>query len=102
MNPTKHPTKHRGELWYFGKVSSSCFTCGTCRVTLVTNPVLSHEKSSKEMVKSISLSHIYSTLSFKQKLIKMIQDNKPKSYGLTLCKTLKLNVTDSHYTRHNI
>jgi len=24
-------------------VSSSCFTCGTCRVTLVTNQVISHE-----------------------------------------------------------
>jgi hypothetical protein len=26
-----------------GRVSSSCFTSGTRRVTLVTNPVISHE-----------------------------------------------------------
>jgi hypothetical protein len=26
-----------------GRVSSSCFTSGTCCCTLVTNPVISHE-----------------------------------------------------------
>jgi hypothetical protein len=30
----------------------------------------------------------------------MIQDIKTKRYGLTLFKTLKLNVTDSHDGRH--
>jgi len=39
---TRTPVKIGGELRCSGRVSSSCSTCGT-RVTLVTNPVLSHE-----------------------------------------------------------
>ena len=38
-----NPTKTWGELMCYRRVSSSCSTSGTCRVTLVTNPVISHE-----------------------------------------------------------
>jgi hypothetical protein len=40
---TRTPLKTGGELRCFGKVSSSCSTSGTCRINLVTNPVISHE-----------------------------------------------------------
>ena len=35
--------KPRGKLVCSGRENSSCSTCGTCRVTLVTNPMISHE-----------------------------------------------------------
>ena len=38
-----NPTKTGVELMCSGRISSSCFTNGTRRVTLVTNPVISHE-----------------------------------------------------------
>ena len=40
---TRTPLKTGGELGCFKKVSSSCSTSDTCRVNLVTNPVISHE-----------------------------------------------------------
>ena len=40
---TRTPLKTGGELACSGRVSSFCSTSGTCRVTLVTNPVISHE-----------------------------------------------------------
>jgi hypothetical protein len=40
---TRTPLKTDGELGCTGKVSSSCSTCGTQRVTLVTNSVIGHE-----------------------------------------------------------
>ncbi len=40
---THTPLKTGGELRCPGMVSSSCSTIGTCRVTLVTDPVISHE-----------------------------------------------------------
>ena len=40
---TRTPPKTRGELRCSGRVSSSCFTSGTRRVNLVTNPVISRE-----------------------------------------------------------
>ena len=36
-------TGAQGELMCFGRVSSSCSKCDTCRVALVTNPVISDE-----------------------------------------------------------
>jgi hypothetical protein len=36
--------KNRGEFRYSGSVSSYCFTSGTRRVTLVTNPVINNNK----------------------------------------------------------
>jgi hypothetical protein len=36
-------TKHWGELRYSTKISNFCSTSGTCRINLVTNPVISHE-----------------------------------------------------------
>jgi hypothetical protein len=38
-----NPTKNRGELRCSWRVCSSCSTSGIHRVTLVTNPVISHE-----------------------------------------------------------
>jgi hypothetical protein len=38
-------TGGRGELECSGRVSNSCSTCGTSHATLVTNPVINHEKS---------------------------------------------------------
>ena len=38
-----NPTDNRGELRCFGRVSGSCSTCYTHRVTLVRNLVISHE-----------------------------------------------------------
>jgi hypothetical protein len=40
---TRAPLKTGGELRFSRRVSSSCSTSGTRRVTLVTNPVTSHE-----------------------------------------------------------
>ena len=40
---TQTPLKTGGELRCSRRVSSSCSTCGTCRVTLATNPVINHE-----------------------------------------------------------
>jgi hypothetical protein len=40
---TQTPLKTGGELRCYGRASSSCFTNGTRRVNLVTNPVISHE-----------------------------------------------------------
>ena len=37
------PLKYEGEPKCSEKVGSSCSTSGTCRVNLVTNPVISHE-----------------------------------------------------------
>jgi hypothetical protein len=34
----------------FGRTSSSCSTCGTRRVTLVTNLVISHESGNEQEV----------------------------------------------------
>ena len=38
------------KLWFSGRVSSSCFTNGTCHVTLVTNFVISQERGKYEIV----------------------------------------------------
>ena len=40
---TRTSLKTGGELRCSGRVSSSCSTSGTCRVNLVTNPVISRE-----------------------------------------------------------
>jgi len=39
---TRTPLKTVGELRCSGSVSSSCSTSGTCRVNLVTNPMIRH------------------------------------------------------------
>jgi hypothetical protein len=40
--PTRTPLKTGCDLRYAGRESSSCSTCGTRRVNLVTNPVIPH------------------------------------------------------------
>jgi len=40
---TRTPLIIGGELRCSGRVGSSCYASGTCRVNLVTNPVISHE-----------------------------------------------------------
>ena len=44
---TRTPLKARGDLRCFEMVNSSCSTSGTPRVHLLTNPVITHEKSLK-------------------------------------------------------
>jgi hypothetical protein len=39
-----------GELMCFGRVNSSCSPCGHRRVTLVRNPVISHERGKDRIV----------------------------------------------------
>jgi hypothetical protein len=41
---TRTPLKTGGELMCSSRSSSSCSTSDTCRVNLVTNPVISHER----------------------------------------------------------
>ena len=41
---TRTPLKTGGDLRCSERVSISCFTSGTRRVNLVTNPVISHER----------------------------------------------------------
>jgi hypothetical protein len=43
-------TKHWGEPRCSGRVSSSCSTSDTRRVTLITNPVISHERGKEREV----------------------------------------------------
>ena len=44
------PTKNRSEFRCSGRVSSSCFTSGPRRLTVVTNPVISHECAKDRIV----------------------------------------------------
>ena len=39
---------------YSGRVNSSCSTSGICRVTLVTNPMICHERGKNREVLTIS------------------------------------------------
>jgi hypothetical protein len=44
LKTEQHEThKHRSEIGYSGRVSSSCFNSGTRRVTLVTKLEINHE-----------------------------------------------------------
>jgi hypothetical protein len=43
-----------------GRVSSSCSICGTCHVTLVTNPVISHERGKDRIVITTSGTYLWS------------------------------------------
>ena len=43
IKKTTNPTKTGGEIRYSGRVNSSCSTNGTRCVTLVANPMISHE-----------------------------------------------------------
>ena len=45
-----NPTKNRGELICSRRISISCSTCGTRRVTLLTNPLISHEWGKNRIV----------------------------------------------------
>ena len=40
---TRTPLKTGGDLRFSGTESTFCYTSGTCRVKLVTEPVISHE-----------------------------------------------------------
>ena len=56
---TNH-TKTGGEPWCFGRKSSSCSTSGTCRGTLVTNPVIFHEWGNDQEVLATSGTYLRS------------------------------------------
>jgi len=47
---TRTPLKTGGDLMCSGEVRSSCSTCGTRRVNLDTNPVISHELGNNRVV----------------------------------------------------
>jgi hypothetical protein len=49
LSNTNH-TKNQGKLRLSGWVNRSCSTSATCRVTLVTNPVMSHEGGNNQIV----------------------------------------------------
>ena len=51
-----NPTKNRCS----GRVSSSCSTCGTGRITLVTNPVISHEWEKDRIVNTTNGIYLWS------------------------------------------
>ena len=56
---TRTPLISGVELMCFGRVSSSCSTSGTCRLTLVTNPVISNECGKDREVFTISGTYPY-------------------------------------------
>ena len=47
---TRTPLKTGGELWCSGRISSFYSTGGTCHVTFVINPVISHESGKDQIV----------------------------------------------------
>jgi hypothetical protein len=48
------PLKTGGEIRCSGRVGSSCSTSGTCRVNLVTNPVINRERGKDQEVLTTS------------------------------------------------
>ena len=60
---TRTPLKTRGELRYLGNVSSSCSICETQRVTLSTNPAISHEWGQDRIVITTNGSYPWSVVS---------------------------------------
>jgi hypothetical protein len=60
---TRTTLKTGGELWSSGRVSSSCSTSDTCRVNLVTNPVISHERGKDREVLTTSGTYPWSFVS---------------------------------------
>jgi hypothetical protein len=56
---TRTPVKLEGELRCSRRISSSCFTSGTHRVTVVTNPVISHERENDREVSTHIFRHLY-------------------------------------------
>ena len=59
-----NPTENGGELRFSGRVGSSCSTCGTRRVNLVANPMISHEPGHGRIVITI-ISVVIATFNFK-------------------------------------
>ena len=55
---TRTPLTTGGELRFSGRVSSSCSTSDTRRVTLVTNPVISHKRGKDREVFTTSETYI--------------------------------------------
>ena len=52
---TRTPLKTGVDLGCSGRVSSSCSTCCKCRLTVVTNPVISHERGKDREVLTTNL-----------------------------------------------
>ena len=59
---TRTPFKTGGELWFSGRVSSSCSTIDTRRVDLVTNPVIRHEWGKDREVFTTSGTYLWSSV----------------------------------------
>jgi hypothetical protein len=70
----KNPIKTGGVLMRSEKSSSSCTTCDTHRVTLVTNPVISHEGGKDRIVITTNVTY---PLSFVTQVLR----NALQSYG---------------------
>ena len=71
---TPTPLKIVGKLKCSGRVGSSCFTSGTRRVNLVTNPVISHEWGKAQEVLTTSGTYPWSFLT------KIFHNGQPR-YG---------------------
>ena len=54
------PQKTEDELGCFGRVTNSCSTCGTRRVVLVTNPVISNERGKYRIVITTNATYTWS------------------------------------------
>jgi hypothetical protein len=52
--------KNGGELRCSGRESSSSSTCGTCRVSLITNPLISHEWGKDQYVITTNVTYPWS------------------------------------------
>jgi hypothetical protein len=57
-----NPVKTGGELRCSGRVGSSCSISGTCRVTLATNLVISHEWGKERKVFMTSGTYMWSLI----------------------------------------
>ena len=91
----KISTKNWGELKCSGGESSSCSTSGTCRVSLVTNPVISHERAKIRKVYMKSGTYPWSFVT------QIFRNCQPRMGLYSVRKCCKQRVTNNHF-QHNI
>jgi hypothetical protein len=75
---TRTPLKIGGELRCSGRVGSSCFTSRTCRLNLVTDPVISHERGKHLEVFTTSGTYPWSFVT------QMFHNGQPSRGGIML------------------
>jgi len=102
---TRTPLKTGDELRCSGRVNSSCSTSGTRRVTLVTNPVISHKTLFSEQLVELSLytltSFVFIFVVFQTWIsvcciVKLFFD-----YILSTCKHTYCDIIKRWYSDHN-